>query len=167
MPIDGAWPAGFKDGQLEECPAGTVRHPNGNGCAPAGTPTSVYVGPYATIVGGQVTGDARIEDQATVVDGTVTGGRIGALSLVGLGGQGIPTRGFDVSGSALVQTTFYPLGWFGSGQSVSGTASLLGDVEFIAAEKSSGSFYGFVPDDWAGVASVTEVTLAPPYAWRP
>jgi hypothetical protein len=44
---------------------------------------------------------------------------------------------------------------------------VLGDVEFIASSKSSNTFYGFVPDDWAGVSSVTDVTTPPPYAWRP
>ncbi|XXX72475.1 DUF6055 domain-containing protein [Sorangium sp. So ce134] len=165
--LDGAWPAGFQDGQIEACPQGTARHANGGGCAPAGTPSSVYVGPYATILGGEVTGDVRVEDHATIVRGEVSGGRIGALSLVGQGGSGTQARAFDVSGSAVVQTTFYPLGWFGNGQSVSGTAQLLGDVEFVASSKSSNTFYGFVPDDWRGVSTAAEVTVAPPYAWRP
>ena len=72
-----------------------------------------------------------------------------------------------MSGSATVQTTFYPMGWFGSGQSPSGTARILGDVEYVATNKSSNTFYGLVSNDWSGVASVTDVTLAPPYAWRP
>ncbi|WP_437752119.1 DUF6055 domain-containing protein [Sorangium sp. So ce1389] len=165
--LDGAWPAGFRDGQLEACPSGTVRHENGGGCAPSGTPASVHVGPYARIIGGEVSGDVRVEDHATIVNGTVTGGRIGALSLVGQGGAGIQARGFDVSGSAVVQTTFYPLAWFGNGQSVSGTARLLGDVELVSSSKSSNTYYGFVSDDWNGVQSATEVTVAPPYAWRP
>ncbi|WP_437766468.1 DUF6055 domain-containing protein [Sorangium sp. So ce764] len=164
--LDGAWPAGFQDGQLDACPRGTTRHANGGGCAPAGTPSSVYVGPYATVLGGEVSGDVRVEDHATLVNGVISGGRVGALSLVGQRGSGIQARGFNVSGSANVQTTFYPLGWFGDRQSVSGTATLLGDVEFVATSKSSNTFYGFVPDDWAGVSTVTEVTAAPPYTWR-
>ncbi|AUX24377.1 sugar-binding protein [Sorangium cellulosum] len=165
--IEGAWPAGFQGGRLEDCPSGTGRHSNGGGCAPSGTPSSVYVGPYAKILGGSVRGDVRVEDHATIINGSISGGRIGALSLVGQGGAGVPARGFDVTGSALVQTTFYPLGWFGAGQSVSGTARLLGDVEFVASSKSSNTFYGFVPNDWDGAATVTEVTVAPPYAWQP
>ncbi|AUX44353.1 uncharacterized protein SOCE26_058170 [Sorangium cellulosum] len=165
--VDGAWPAGFEGGQIEACPSGTARHTNGGGCAPPGTPSSVYVGPYARILGGEVSGDVHVEDHATIVNGTISGGRIGALSLVGQGGAGVQARGFNVSGSALVQTTFYPLGWFGTGQSVSGTAHLLGDVEFVSSSKSRNSFYGFVPDDWSGVSSATEVTVAPPYTWRP
>jgi hypothetical protein len=72
-----------------------------------------------------------------------------------------------VSGSATVRTTFYPLGWFGSGQSVSNTARLIGDVEFVASSKSSNTFYGLVSNDWSGVASATDVTVAPPYTWQP
>lgn len=142
--INGAWPVGFQNGQQTACPAGTVRHSNGGGCAPSGTPASVYVGPYAKIVGGSVSGNARIEDHATVVNGTITGGTIGAMSLIGQSGTGIQSRAFNVSGSAVVQTTFYPLGWFGSGQSVSGTARLLGDVEFVSSNKSSNTYYGLV-----------------------
>jgi hypothetical protein len=58
-------------------------------------------------------------------------------------------------------------GWFGSGQSASGTARILGDVEYVAGNKSSNTFYGLVSNDWSGVASVTDVTVAPPYNWRP
>lgn len=162
--LDGAWPAGFRDGALEECPAGTERHAHGGGCAPPGTPASVYVGPYAKILGGTVTGDARIEDHATIIQGTVSGGRIGALSLIGQAGPGIPSRGFDVSGAAVVQATFYPLGWFGAGLSASGTAHLIGDLELYTS-KSSNGWYGLVDDGWSGVASIEEVTIAPPYAW--
>ena len=104
--LDGAWPAGFRDGSVEGCPAGTERHSNGGGCAPAGTPTSVYVGPYAKILGGTVTGSARIEDHATIVNGAVSGGTVGALSLIGQSGPGIASRSFDVSGNAIVQGTF-------------------------------------------------------------
>ncbi len=164
--INGAWPAGFQNGQLAACPSGTVRHSNGGGCAPSGTPASVYVGPYARIVGGSVTGNARIEDHATVVNGTVSGGTIGAMSLIGQSGSGIQSRAFNISGTPTVQTTFYPLGWFGTGQSITGTARVLGDVEFVSTNKSSNIYYGFVPNDWAGVSSVSEVTVRPPYAWR-
>lgn len=164
--IGGAWPAGFQNGQLAACPSGTVRHSNGGGCATSGTPSSVYVGPYARVIGGSVSGNTRVEDHATVVNGTVSGGTIEAMSLIGQSGSGIQSRAFNVSGSATVQTTFYPLGWFGSGQSVSGTARLLGDVEFVSTNKSGNTYYGLVPNDWGGVSSVTEVTVRPPYVWR-
>lgn len=160
--VDGAWPAGFQNGALDACPSGTQRHANGNGCAPAGTAASVYVGPYARILSGTVSGNARIEDQATVIRGTVSGNaRVGAMSLI----AGQNNGSFNVSDSAIVQGTFYPLGWFGGG-SVSGTARLMGDLEYYTA-KSSNTFYGLVDAGWSGVSSVTEVTTAPPYTWRP
>jgi len=166
--LQGAWPAGFQGGAPDACPSGTVRHSNGGGCAPSGTPASVYVGPYARILGGSVTGSTRIEDQATVVNGTVSGGKVGALSLIGVAARsGRRASSFTVSGSATVQTTFYPMGWFGDGQSASGSARILGDVEYVSSKNSSNTFYGLVNNDWNGVASVTEVTVAPPYAWRP
>lgn len=166
--VQGAWPQGFQNGQLANCPAGTVRHSNGGGCATAATPASVYVGPYAKVLGGNVSGNARIEDQATIINGTVSGGTVGAMSLIGVASH--PHHGaasFNVSGSATVRSTFYPMGWFGNNQTASGTAVLVGDLEFVAGQKSSNSFYGFVADDWNGVSSITEVTLPPPYDWRP
>lgn len=91
----------------EDGPAGTERHENGGGCAPAGTPATVYVGPYARILGGSVSGDARIEDQATIVNGSVSGGTVGGLSLIGVTSHpGHGAASFDVSGSATVQATF-------------------------------------------------------------
>jgi hypothetical protein len=102
------------------------------------------------------------------VNGTVSGGTVGGLSLIGVASRsGRRASSFTVSGTATVQTTFYPMGWFGEGQSASGTARILGDVEYAATNKSSNVFYGLVNNDWTGVASVTDVTVAPPYAWRP
>lgn len=165
--VQGAWPQGFANGQRDTCPAGTVRHSNGGGCAPANTPSSVYVGPYAKILGGNVSGNARIEDHATIINGNVSGGTVGGLSLIGVASH--PHHGaasFHVSDSASVRSTFYPMGWFGNNQTASGSANLLGDLEFVASGKSSNNFYGFVDDSWNGVSSVTEVTAPPPYLWR-
>ena len=68
-----------------------------------------------------------------------------------------------------MQTTFYPPGFFETGQGLSGSARLFGDVEYRGAglNKSSNTFYGFVDSATNGVASVTDVTVAPPYTWRP
>lgn len=166
MELEGAWPEGFENGTWDDCPAGTEPHEHGGGCAPGSTPQSVYVGPYARILGGSVSGDARIEDQATVVNGTVSGGTVGGLSLIGVTSHpGHAAASFNVSGSATVQATFYPLGWFGSGQSVSGTARLLGDLEYVATNKSADTYFGMVSNEWSGVASVSEVTSPPPYSW--
>jgi hypothetical protein len=68
------WPEGFQNGQLDSCPSGLSRHSNGGGCAPTGLSSSVCVGPYAQVPGGNVSGNVRIEDHATVVRGTVSGG---------------------------------------------------------------------------------------------
>ncbi len=166
--VQGAWPQGFKNGARDACPSGTVRHSNGGGCAPSGTPSTVYVGPYAKILGGSVTGSARIDNQAIVINGAVSGGTVGALSLIGVASH--PHHGasnFNVSGSAKVLGTFYPLGWFGNNQTASGTATLMGDLEFVSSGKSANTFYGFVADDWSGVTSATDITVAPPYIWRP
>lgn len=166
--LEGAWPKGFRDGVRDACPAGTQLHANGGGCATPSTPASVYVGPFAKVLGGQVTGNARIEDHATIVNGNVAGGRVGAMSVIGVSSH--PHHGasrFDVRDSANVMGTFYPLGWFGQQQSVGGNAVLLGDLEFVAASKTAGSFYGLVSDAWQGVTQVNEVTIKPPYQWRP
>jgi hypothetical protein len=162
--LGNAWPEGFQGGKQDACPSGLARHDNGGGCAPSATAATVYVGPYATILGGTVSGNARIEDHATVVKGTVSGGTVGALSLIG----GSSANSFTVAGTAKVQTTFYPLGFFEAGQGLSGTATLLGDVEYRGqgTNRTSGSFSGFV-DDTTASSNMTEVTAPPPYTWRP
>jgi hypothetical protein len=128
----------------------------------------VYVGPYAAILGGTVSGSARIEDHATVISGTVSGGTVGALSLIGSKSPPYNTNTFSISGSATAKTTFYALGFFESGQSISGNATLYGDVEFRGQgfSPSSGSYSGIVSAT-ENTAVGTEVTVAPPYKWRP
>jgi hypothetical protein len=169
--LTGAWPENHAGGQLGACPAGTARHSNGNGCATSSTPASVFVGPYAQVLGGSVSGSARIEDNAVIVSGNVSGGTVGALSLIGTVNHPgvVSARSFNVSGSAKVMTSFYPLGFFAAGQSVSGSATLLGDVELqeANASKTGNIHYGFVDASSAGVSSVSDVTVAPPYTWRP
>lgn len=165
--VHGAWPEGFTAAGLADCPSGTVRHENGAGCAPAGTPASVYVGPYARVLGGTVSGTTRIEDQATIVNGSISGGTVGALSLVGVASHpGHAAASFSVSGQAILRGTFYPLGWFGSNQSLGGTAQYLGDLEVYSSAKTAGVFYGLVDDAWSGASSAPEVTTPPPYSWR-
>lgn len=163
--IDGAWPEGFQNGERDACPAGLTRASNGGGCAPAGT--TAYVGPYATVMSGaSVTGSARIEDHAIVARGTVSGGTVGALSLIGSqASYGGNNNTFTVTGGT-VRTTFYPLGFYSSGQRISG-GSLLGDVELQGANvnRSSGSCSGFV-DGSTCTGAGTDATPAPPYAWR-
>lgn len=163
--LGNAWPQGFQDGQRDPCPSGTLRHANGGGCAPSGTAASVYVGPYATVLpGAQVSGNARIEDQAIVVKGSVTGGTVGGLSIVGTTGA----NGFDVSGSAQVRTSFYPLGFFEANQGASGTLNLYGDVEYRGdgLNLSAGNRSGFV-DSTSTVGSATDLNKKTGWTWRP
>lgn len=163
--LGNAWPQGFQNGQRDTCPAGTGRHANGGGCAPSGTAASVYVGPYATVLpGAQVSGNARIEDQAIIVKGSVSGGTVGGLSIVGTTGA----NGFDVSGSAQVRTSFYPLGFFEAGQGASGTLNLYGDVEYRGdgLNLSAGDRSGFV-DASSTVGSATDINRRTGWAWRP
>jgi hypothetical protein len=157
--LSGAWPEGFQGGAQDACVQGT-RHSNGGGCVVGNVPTTAYVGPYAAVVGGTVSGSARIEDHAVVTAGTVSGGTVSGLSVL--------MNGFSVSGSAKVATTFYPLGFFEGGQAASGTASVIGDVEYRGQglNKSSGTYYGFVDSSTASMSG-SDVTVAPPYAWRP
>ncbi|NMO15672.1 sugar-binding protein [Pyxidicoccus fallax] len=156
-----AWPEGFVNGTQAACPSGTQRHSNGGGCVVSGVPTSVYVGPYAQVLGGTVSGTARIEDHATVLSGNVSGGTVTGLSVL--------TNGFSVSGSARVAATFYPLGFYEGQQAVSGTARLIGDIEYrgVGLNKSSGTYYGFVDASTPSASNTTDVTIAPPYTWRP
>jgi hypothetical protein len=160
-----AWPEGFEGGEPAGCPPGTTRVANGGGCGPSTLPSSVYVGPYARVLGGTVSGTARIEDHATVVNGKVSSGRIGAMSIIGTQGPG-GGNGFDVATSGEIRTTFYPLGYFESGQGLSGSASLVGDVEYRGqgTRRSSGVCSGFV--DASTCVNGAEVTPPPPYSWR-
>lgn len=155
--VEGAWPRGFEGGQ-RSCAQGSP-HANGGGCVVGDVPESVYVGPYAQVLGGSVSGNARIEDHAIVLDGSVTGGVVGALSTI--------SNGFTVSDTAEVRATFYPLGHFASGQGASGAAVLYGDLEYQGAglNKSSGSYSGFV-DSTIESMGVEDINTPPPYAWR-
>jgi len=157
--LDGAWPEGFRSGTQDPCPDGLQRHPNGGGCAPPGLDTAVYVGPYALVSGGALADGARIEEHAAVLSGTVSAATVGGLSTL---------SGIALSGAAVARTTFYPLGYFEAGQSLSGTALLYGDVELrgTGLGLSSGSYCGFVDAASAG-QSIADATVAPPYTWRP
>jgi hypothetical protein len=162
-----AWPQGFQNGARDACPTGTVRHSNGGGCAPSSTPSTVYVGPYATILtGGKASGNARIEDQAIVANGTVSGGTVGALSIIGETGSQWGNKAFTVSGGT-VRTAFYPLGFFEANQSISG-GNLYGDVETRGAGLSmtSGNMTGFVDADTKR-GSATDKNSKGPWTWKP
>lgn len=166
--LKGAWPDGFQGGKQADCPSGTTRVMNGGGCGPSSLPASVYVGPYAAVLGGTVSGNARIEDHARVVNGTVSGGTVAALSIIGSKSPPYNDNPFSVSASATTKTTFYPLGFFEGGQSIAGNATLYGDVEFrgMGYALSSGAYSGIVSSSEHADVGM-EVTPPPPYTWRP
>ena len=159
--LGNAWPDGYQGGTQAACPSGTARVANGGGCGPSNLPSTVYVGPYAQVLGGTVSGSARIDDHATVLSGTVTGGTVSGLSIV--------KTGMTVSGGTVSVAWPYAPGWFETPQSVSGTAQLLGDIEFRGANmtESSGSFCGFVDNTITSNCTGADVTWPPPYTWRP
>lgn len=166
--LQGAWPEGFAGGVRADCPVGTQRHGNGGGCAPASTPDSVYVGPYAKVLGGTVSDQARIEDHATILDGEVSGqSTVGALTILGVtANRDHGAARFNVRDNASLLSTFYPMGWFSNGSSLSGSARYIGDLEVYAGNRASGTFYGLVDDNTQGVSEAEEVTVRPPYLWR-
>jgi hypothetical protein len=150
--LEGAWPGGFENGQ-RSCAEGSP-HSNGGGCVSVGVPDSVYVGPYAQVLGGNVSGNARIEDHAIILGGTVSGDAVvGALTVMSR---------FTVSDSATVKATFLPIDSF-EGTSATGTVTLYGDLEY-RANKSSGSYTGFV-DASTDSTSIEDVNTPPPYSW--
>jgi hypothetical protein len=159
--LNNAWPDGYQGGVQAACPSGTVRVTNGGGCGPAGLASSVYVGLYAQVLGGTVSGSSRIDDHAVILSGKVSGGTVSGLSIV--------KTGMTVNSGVVSVAWPYAPGWFETPQSVSGTAQLLGDIEYRNANmtKSSGSYCGFVDSTISSNCTGVDVTQAPPYTWRP
>ena len=157
--LGNAWPDGYQGGTQAACPSGTVRVANGGGCGPSGL--GAYVGPYAQVLGGTVGASARIDDHAIILSGTVSGGTVSGLSIV--------KTGMTVSGGTESVAWPYAPGWFENPQSVSGTAQLLGDIEYRGANQaeSSGSYCGFVDNTITSNCTGADITQAPPYTWRP
>lgn len=167
--LTGALPQGYEAGHVPG--ANGHVHPNGGGWVSdaAQVDASVYVGPHARVLGGTVTGNARIEDHALVVNGTISDNAvIGALSVI--------DRGVKVSGNARVMTTFLGVGAFEIGTELSGTVKIYGDAEVRGGPKlTKGVYSGIVTqnsekDPAQGsrlTAQVPEVTSNAPYVWRP
>lgn len=166
--LDGAMPQGFEAGATD--PAGGHRHSNGGGWVSnsAHVDASAYVGPYARVLGGTVTGHARIEDHAIVTGGTVQDDAI-------VGGLSVISDGVTVKDHGVVKTIFKGIGAFEPGTVIGGTAQVLGDVEMRGGPTlTKGVFYGFVDqssmtDPAKGgdlTAPVPEVTAKPDYSWN-
>lgn len=165
----GAMPEGHQP-DMSSGVAGGHRHPNGGGWVgpDAQVDATAYVGPYARVVSGSVRGQARIEDHAVVLGGTVQDHAVAAgLSVI---------RGNTVlKDHARTDTSFMGIGEFEQNIVLSGNARLSGDVEQRGASFDRGVFYGFVDpatvtDRTHGAAltaPVPEVTARPDYRWIP
>ena len=111
------------------------------------------------VLGGTVSGNARIEGHAVIYGGTVSDNAI-------VGG-GTLMDGGSVSGDARVETVYNMLN-----RNISGTAQLYGDME-LEGNLSSGVYYGFVATASIGdaahganaTAPLVEVTAPGPYTW--
>ncbi len=121
---------------------------------------TAYVGPAAAVLGGTVSGRARIEDQALVLSGAVSGEAV-------VGGSTIVDGG-TITDQAVVKTVMNSI-W----TTISGTAQVYGDVE-LHVDLSSGVYYGYVDGSMAGVDAwgadrtgpSPEVTAPGPYLWE-
>ncbi len=168
--LAGALPQGFEPGAASPVPNGH-RHPNGGGWVSnsAHVDATAYVGPYARVLGGAVTGHARIEDHALILNGTVSdNATVGAMSVI--------DNGVTVKDSAVVRTVFKGIGAFEPGTVLSGTAQIWGDAEVRGGPQlSKGVYTGFVDQDSQKdakqgadlTAAPPEVTQVPSYVWRP
>lgn len=168
--LDNAVPEGFQAGDRPS--TGGQLWPNGGGwvASVAHVDPTVYVGPQASVLGGTVTGQARIEDHAVVVNAMVGDNAV-------VRGISVLAGGITVSGNAQVNTTFQPPGTYEPLQVLTGSAQLIGDVELrgVGLNVSQGVFYGFVDAPTSQdvnqgslrTAPVPEVTAAPAYVWRP
>jgi hypothetical protein len=156
-----AQPDGFQAGAPDPSSSGS-RWSNGGGWVAAGATVAsgAYVGPLAAVLGGSVGASARIDGHAVILGGSVSAGTVTGLSIVG--------SGMTVSGGTENVAWPYSPGWFEHPQSISGTAQLLGDIEYRGANQTetSGSFCGFVDNTISSNCTGADVTAAPPYTWR-
>jgi len=159
--VGNAQPDGYQPNAPNPSATG-ARWSNGGGWVASGATVAsgAYVGPFAAVLGGTVGATARIDGHATVVSGTVSAGTVTGLSIV--------KSGMTVSGGTENVSWPYAPGWFETPQSVSGTAQLLGDIEFRGANmtEASGSYCGFVDNTISSNCTGADVTVAPPYTWR-
>jgi hypothetical protein len=162
------------DGAMPDAPApiaGGHRHPNGGGWVGpnAAVAASAYVGPYARVISGTVSGKARVQDHAVVMDRAqvLDDGVVAGLTV--LRGDTI------VRGHARVATSMLGIGEYEKGIILSGTAQNIGDVEQRGGSFDKGIYYGFVDQEAATdpkrgstlTAPVPEVTARPPRRWIP
>lgn len=162
LEIEGAAPEGTQPDAPNPSATGK-RWSNGGGWVSnaANVAEGAYVGPYAAVLSGTVGANARIDELAIVDGATVNGGTVSGLSVL--------RSGLTVSGNATVRLGWpYAPGFFERPQSVSGTATLLGDLELRGANtsKTSGSFCGFADGATDDNCSMPDVTLKS-WSWEP
>jgi hypothetical protein len=160
--LAGAQPDGYQPNAPNPSATG-ARWANGGGWVASGASvaTGAFVGPFASVLGGTVGATARIDGHAVILSGTVSSGTVTGLSIV--------KTGMTVNGGTVNVSWPYAPGWFETPQSVSGTAQLLGDIEYRGANmtETSGSYCGFVDNTITSNCTGADVTVAPPYVWRP
>jgi hypothetical protein len=109
------------------------------------------------VLGGSVTGNAVITDNATVWNGTVSGSAtVGALTQW--------NDNLNISGSAVVKAVKDVQGILSpAGTSFSGTVQMLGAVEeYFSPGPTSGVYFDFLPESDAGQAAYGGNLTAPP-----
>lgn len=167
--FEGAMPERFQPGAPAPIPGGH-RHPNGGGWVgpDAKVAASAYVGPYARVISGTVSGKARIEDHAVVMDQAQVRDNAVAAGLTVLRGDTV------LRDDARTDTAMLGIGEYEKGIVLSGTARLVGDIEQRGASLSHGTFYGFVdpasvgPEHGAMLnGPVPEVTAKVEPRWYP
>ncbi|MEH2919581.1 Svx/AvrXca family virulence/avirulence protein [Samsonia erythrinae] len=160
------WP----EGSQPDAPNPTAnghRHANGGGWVSqsANVAPTAYVGPYARVIGGNVMDNARIEDRATILSGTVEGHAV-------VGGLTVMQGDTVVRDNARLHTVFMGPGAFERGIVLSGSAQMRGDAEIRGASASQGVFYGFIDENEVRSGdsgafltdAVPEVTAVPNYS---
>jgi len=142
--FEGAMPERYQPGAPAAIPGGH-RHANGGGWVGpnAQVAASAYVGPYARVISGSVTGNARIEDHAIVLDRAQVQDNAVAAGLTVLRGDTV------LRDNAAARTSMLAIGEYEKSIVLSGTAQVIGDVEQRGASLSRGIFYGFVDPDTA------------------
>lgn len=115
-------------------------HPNGGGWVAdtARVSASAYVGPNAAVLGGQVLGNARIEDHAIVWNGTVQDNAV-------VGGLTQLNANATVADSAVIRSVMAGGQTWNDRDVIRGTAVLFGDLEThtLGVPVTKGSFSGF------------------------
>lgn len=146
--LSNALPDGYQTGYnvqiRNQFPAGRV-HANGGGWVANGATVddTAFVGQNAAVIGGSVTGNARIEDYATIWSGNVSDNAI-------VGGITQLVRNTTVSGNAEVRTVMSNDQTFASNTVITGDAILYGDLESHLGQTtvSKGVFTGFLTANW-------------------